>query len=40
MAEKNAKESLSRKIYETNNNKDLFDGVVKKFELKNNLNLS
>ena len=39
MAEKNAKESLSRKIYETNNNKDLFDGVVKKFELKNNLNL-
>jgi len=39
MAEKNAKESLNRKIYETNNNKDLFDGVAKKFDLKDGLNL-
>jgi len=39
MAEKNAKESLNRKIYETNNNKNLFDGVAKKFDLKNSLNL-
>ena len=39
MAEKNAKESLNRKIYETNNNKNLFDGVAKKFDLKNVLNL-
>ena len=39
MAEKNAKESLNRKIYETNNNKNLFDGVAKKFDLKNGLNL-
>ena len=39
MAEKNAKESLNRKIYETNNNKNLFEGVAKKFDLKNSLNL-
>jgi excinuclease ABC subunit C len=39
MAEKNAKESLNRKIYETNNNKNLFEGVAKKFDLKNNINL-
>ena len=39
MAEKNAKESLNRKIYETNNNKNLFEGVVKKFDLKNVINL-
>ena len=39
MAEKNAKESLNRKIYETNNNKNLFDGVAKKFNLKDGLNL-
>ena len=39
MAEKNAKESLNRKIYETNNNKNLFEGVAKKFDLKNGLNL-
>ena len=39
MAEKNAKESLNRKIYETNNNKNLFEGVSKKFDLKNSLNL-
>jgi len=39
MAEKNAKESLNRKIYETNNNKNLFDGVAKKFDLKSNISL-
>ena len=26
LAEKNAKESLNRKLYETNNNKNLFEG--------------
>jgi len=39
MAEKNAKESLDRKIYETNNNKNLFEGVAKKFNLKNGISL-
>ena len=39
MAEKNAKESLNRKLYETNNNKNLFEGISKKFELKNNISL-
>ena len=39
MAEKNAKESLNRKLYETNNNKNLFEGVSKKFKLKNVINL-
>ena len=39
MAEKNAKESLNRKLYETNNNKNLFEGVAKKFDLKMFINL-
>jgi excinuclease ABC subunit C len=39
MAEKNAKESLNRKLYETNNNKNLFEGIAKKFDLKNVINL-
>jgi len=39
MAEKNAKESLNRKIYETNNNKNLFEEISKKFDLKNGINL-
>ena len=39
MAEKNAKESLNRKLYETNNNKNLFEGVAKKFDLKKYINL-
>jgi excinuclease ABC subunit C len=39
LAEKNAKESLNRKLYETNNNKNLFEGIVKKFNLKNNISL-
>jgi len=40
LAEKNAKESLNRKLYETNNNKNLFEGIVKKFNLKNNISLA
>jgi len=39
LAEKNAKESLNRKLYETNNNKNLFEGIIRKFDLKNNINL-
>tara|TARA_B100001964_G_scaffold120746_1_gene134132 strand:+ start:2495 stop:4330 length:1836 start_codon:yes stop_codon:yes gene_type:complete len=39
LAEKNAKESLNRKLYETNNNKNLFEGISKKFNLKNNISL-
>ena len=39
MAEKNAKESLNRKIYETNNNKNLFEGISKKFNIKNGISL-
>lgn len=39
LAEKNAKEALDRKIYETNNNKNLFKIIAKKFELKNYINL-
>ena len=40
LAEKNAKESLNRKLYETNNNKNLFEGISKKFNLKNNISLA
>ena len=39
LAEKNAKESLNRKLYEANNNKNLFEGISKKFNLKNNISL-
>ena len=39
MAEKNAKESLNRKLYETNNNKNLFEGITKKFDLKSTISL-
>jgi len=39
LAIKNAKDSLNRKLYESQNNKDLFDQVTKKFNLENNLNL-
>ena len=39
LAEKNAKESLNRKLYETNNNKNLFEGINKKFNLKSNISL-
>ena len=36
---KNAKDSLNRKIYESQNNKELFENVSKKFNLENNINL-
>ena len=36
---KNAKDSLNRKIYESQNNKELFDKVAEKFNLEPNLNL-
>ncbi len=36
---KNAKDSLNRKLYESQNNKELFEEVVKKFDLENNINL-
>ena len=36
---KNAKDSLNRKIYESQNNKELFDEVAIKFDLENNINL-
>ena len=39
LVEKNAKESLNRKLYETNNNKNLFEKISKKFNLKNNISL-
>ena len=39
MAEKNAKESLNRKLYETNNNKNLFEGITRKFDLKSTISL-
>jgi len=38
-AVKNAKDSLNRKLYESQNNKDLFDKVVKKFNLETNISL-
>jgi len=36
---KNAKDSLSRKLYEHQNNKELFESVAKKFNLETNINL-
>jgi len=36
---KNAKDSLNRKLYESQNNKDLFDKVSKKFDLETNVSL-
>jgi Nuclease subunit of the excinuclease complex len=39
LAEKNAKESLNRMLYETNNNRNLFDAINKKFNIKNNISL-
>ena len=36
---KNAKDSLNRKLYETKNNKDLFESVAKKFNLETSINL-
>ncbi len=39
MAEKNAKETLTRKVYETENNRNLFEELSNKFSLKSNINL-
>ncbi len=36
---KNAKDSLNRKIYESQNNKELFEEVAKKFDLEININM-
>ena len=36
---KNAKDSLNKKLYENQNNKELFEEVSKKFNLKSNINL-
>ena len=36
---KNAKDSLNRKLYESQNNKELFEEVAKKFNLETNINL-
>ena len=36
---KNAKDSLNRKLYESQNNKELFDSVSKKFNLETNIGL-
>ncbi len=36
---KNAKDSLNRKIYESQNNRELFDKIAEKFNLEPNLNL-
>ena len=36
---KNAKDSLNRKLYESQNNRGLFDAVAKKFNLETNINL-
>jgi len=38
-AVKNAKDSLDRKLYESQNNKDLFDKVSRKFDLESNVSL-
>jgi len=39
LAIKNAKDSLNRKLYESQNNKGLFESVSKKFKLETNINL-
>ena len=36
---KNAKDSLNRKLYESQNNRELFDAVANKFNLETNINL-
>ncbi len=36
---KNAKDSLNRKLYESQNNKELFDAVANKFNLETNISL-
>ena len=39
LAEKNAKQALSQKIYETQSNDNLIDSLIKKFNLNSNINL-
>jgi excinuclease ABC subunit C len=39
MAEKNAKEALTRKVYETESNRNLFEQLSNKFCLKSNISL-
>ena len=39
MAEKNAKEALTRKVYETESNRNLFEELSNKFSLKSNISL-
>jgi len=39
LALKNAKDSLNRKLYESQNNKDLFEEISQKFNLETNINL-
>jgi excinuclease ABC subunit C len=39
MAEKNAKEALTRRVYETESNRNLFEELSNKFSLKLNINL-
>jgi excinuclease ABC subunit C len=39
LAEKNAKQALTQKIYETQNNDSLIDDLIKKFSLDNNISL-
>jgi excinuclease ABC subunit C len=39
LAEKNAKQALTQKIYETQSNDNLIDGLDKKFNLNNNISL-
>ena len=38
-AKKNAKDSLNKKLYESQNNKDLFESIAKKFDLETNISL-
>ncbi len=38
-AVRNAKDSLNRKLYESQSNKDLFDKIAKKFNLESNISL-
>ncbi len=39
LAEKNAKQALTQKIYQTESNNNLIENLSKKFELNNNINL-
>ncbi len=39
LAEKNAKQALTQKIYQTESNNNLIDNLTKKFDLNNNINL-